>query len=973
MKRVFSERRWLIVLVIGLAVIPRVVELGVFRIVDEEHLWEWTEQFTRAVLARDWRGTAITAYPGLPFFWVQFINLALEMARRSLAQGGWIGDAGVYLVFHEWSREVFLAQRRLLLGFVNAALVIWLYLLVRRLFGERIGLVAGFLLALDPFLLSESRVARVEALSAAFVGLTVITLLFYFRQRRWRWLALSGILGGLAFSTKSQNLLLIGFVGVTIAGYWLFHGRSEGWKRSLRQMIPTGLFWLLMAVLAFALIWPAMWVDPRAAFRLIADYASTHATDPEFQELYFLGKTVVGQDPGPLFYVVVFLWRMTPWTLIGLVGALVWLVKGRQKDPPTWSRRAEVLVLLAFVVFYLAGMSLGAHKRTRYLLPVFPVLDVLAAGGLVWLGQVVARRWLADWSARRLAGVGIGGVLLVQSLVVLPHHPYYYDFYNPLLGGGPVAVKLIRVGWGEGMDQVAAYLNTRPNPDQLTVAARFGKYMVGFRGNIILLDTAWQWLHADYVVFYVQQVQKMLEPSPGVIRYFQRQTPEHVVRLGGIDYAWIYAKPVQYPANPRLSQISGKATLLGYSWQRVGDQMQVKVAWQNDGLQADEAMVMRLVSDTQSIEGNWQLCQTAPGSEMAARTAGEVAESLCSLHSGGTLPGILGLEFGVQESSGRLTPFDFPLARAALRFGDGGDIIPLTQSEMYDAAIAREVPPTAIQVRLNHGNRARLVGYEVEPKTLLPGEVLTVRLYWQALQPIDLDYHESVKLLDPANQPVGEVDQTLPLPTTRWWPGEVTNDIVVVPVNDDVSPPAILQLDVGLFYLETLRTLPVFNVDGQEIPRSLTRVKVLPPTWPDLKGVERLSYVFDESLILEGMHLAETTVTPGDTVSLELYWSSLNPVNEDYTVFIHLLDEAGNLVGQGDGPPVNGHYPTSAWSSGEVILDTHVIPISDEVASGRYDLVAGLYRVSDGTRLLAKPLQGEPTDTVVLGEIYVRE
>ncbi len=972
MKRVFSGRRWLIVLVIGLAVIPRVLNLGVFRIIDEEHLWEWTEQFTRAVLARDWKGTAITAYPGLPFFWVQFINLALEMARRSLAQGGWIGDAGVYLVFHEWSREVFLAQRRLLLGLVNGALVIWMYLLVRRLFGERIGLVAGLLLALDPFLLSESRVARVEALSAAFVGLTVITLLLYFRQQRWRWLALSGVLGGLAFSTKSQNLLLIGFVGLAIAGYWLFHARSHGWKRSLRQMILTGLFWLLIAVLAFALIWPAMWVDPSAAFRLIADYASTHATDPEFQELYFLGRTVVGHDPGPLFYVVVFLWRMTPWTLIGLLGALVWLVKGRQKDVPGWSRRAEVLVLLAFVVFYMAGMSLGAHKRTRYLLPLFPALDVLAAVGLAWLGQMVARRWLAGWSARRLAGVGVGMLLLVQSLVVLPHHPYYYDFYNPLLGGGPVAVKLIRVGWGEGMDQVGAYLNTRPNPDKLTVASRFGKYMVGFKGDIILLDTTWQWLHTDYVVFYVQQVQKMLEPSPGVIRYFQRQTPEHVVRLGGIDYAWIYAKPVQYPADPRLSQIPGKATLLGYSWQQAGDQMQVKVTWQNDGFQADEAMVMHLVSDTQRVEGDWQLCQTVPGSEMAARTLGEVAESLCPLPSGGTVPGILGLEFAVQESSGRLTRFDFPLAHAALRFGDGGDIIPLTQSEMYDAAIAREIPPTAVQVRLNHGNRARLVGYEVEPRTLLPGEALTVKLYWQALQPIELDYLESVKLLDSANLPVGAVDQTPPLPTTRWWPGELVPDTVVVPLNAEVSPPAILQLDVGLLYLETLRTLPVFNVDGQEIPRSLAQVKILPPTWPDLKGVKRLSYVFDESLILEGMHLPETTVTSGDILSLELYWSSLNQVNENYTVFIHLLDEAGNLVGQGDGPPVNGYYPTSAWSSGEVILDTHVIPIPDELASGRYDLVAGLYRDTDGTRLLARTSEGNTTDAVVLGEVYVR-
>ena len=82
-------------------------------------------------------------------------------------------------------------------------------------------MVAGILLALNPFLLSESRVARVEALSAELVALSVMTLMLYFHERRWRWLALSGILGGLALSTKSQNLLLVGFAG--LAG----SGRSE--------------------------------------------------------------------------------------------------------------------------------------------------------------------------------------------------------------------------------------------------------------------------------------------------------------------------------------------------------------------------------------------------------------------------------------------------------------------------------------------------------------------------------------------------------------------------------------------------------------------------------------------------------------------------------------------------------------------------------------------------------------------------
>jgi 4-amino-4-deoxy-L-arabinose transferase-like glycosyltransferase len=971
-KEIFSSQRWMTLLIIVLAVIPRVVELGVFRIIDEEHLWEWTEQFTRAVLAGDWAGTAITAYPGLPFFWVQFVNLGLEMMRRAVAHGGWIGDAGVYLVFHEWSREAFLDERRLLLGLVNGVLVVWLYLLVRRLFGNTVGLVAGILLALNPFLLSESRVARVEALSAEFVALSVMTLMLYFHERRWRWLVLSGALGGLALSTKSQNLLLVGSAGLAIAGYWLWHARSQSWGRSLRRMVVTGLLWLFVAILIFVLIWPAMWTDPRVALNLITDYASTHATDPEYQELYFLGKTVVGRDPGVLFYVVVFLWRMTPLNLIGLVGVLIWLVKKRQEGSPVWSQRAEVLMLLIFVLLYVAGMSLGAHKRTRYLLPIFPLLDVIAAVGLVWLGQVIARRWFTGWPTRRMVGVGLGALLLVQAVVVLPHHPYYYDFYNPMLGGGPVAVKLIRVGWGEGMDQVADFLNTHPDPEQLTVATRFGKYMVDFSGRRILLDTTWRWLGADYVVLYVQQVQKMLEPSPGIIRYFQRRTPEHVVRLGGIDYAWVYTSPVQHQANPLLSRIPDKATLLGYSWQETGDQWQVIAVWQNDGLGTGEVIAMRPIYDAGDQVGDWRSCRLSPGSEIAAREEGELAESLCTLPETNMPPGIGGLEFAVQDTTGRLWSFDFPLAQAAFQVEKTGDIAPLTQMEMYDAALGREVPSTATPVRLNHTNRVRLVGYEIQPSSLLPGETLTVRLYWQALQPIELDLHESVKLLDTANSPVAQVDQAPPMGTEYWWPGQVVSDTVFLPIADDVSPPAVLRLDVGLLHLEKLLVLPVYDEAGSEVSRSIAQVKLSPSVWPGLEGAERLSYVFDDSLVLEGMQLGDRTVSPGESLTLDLYWSSLAPVNDDYTVFIHLLDEAGNLVGQGDGLPVNGRYPTSAWSSGERVLDRHVIPVSNQIPPGHYTLVAGLYRGSDGTRLMTGSIGRDATDAVVLGDIYVQ-
>lgn len=976
------HQRWLTLLIIVLIILPRVTDLGVFRIIDEEHLWEWTEQFTRAVLNGDWAGTAFSAYPGLPFFWVQFINLGSEMLRRSLVQGEWIGEAGVNLVFHEWNRFTYLAQRRLFLGIVNALLIIWLYGLVRRLLGRRVGNIAGILLALDPFLLSESRVARVEALSAELVGLAVIALLLYFRERSWRWLALSGALGGLAVSTKSQNLLLVAFAGLALAAFWSWRAPRLGWPAALVRLVGNGVAWLGAALLAFTLVWPAMWVTPDRAINLLEAYASSHAADATYQETFFLGQTVVGDDPGPGYYGVAFALRLTPWGLIGLLAALIWLIRRRDQPDGAWPRRTQVLALLGFVVLYAALMSLGAHKRIRYILPLFPVADVVAACGLAWLGQLLAQRRPARWSPLAWRATGLIVLLGVQLGAVLPHHPYYYPYYNPLLGGGPVASRLIGMGWGEGMDQVAAYLNTKPDASNLAVATRFGFYMVGFRGPLITLDTSWNWLQADYLVFYIQQVQKMLEPSPGIIRYFQRQPAEHVVRLGGIDYAWIYPNPIQHPADPTLSRLAGQATLLGYRWVPDERPNQVRVIWQNDGLGVGQSIALRLVGE--QAAGEWQACQVVALHQAAAAIPGEVVESVCPLptddlrplvtglrHQGAAAVG--GLEFGVRDAAGNYTPFAFPLARTAWRLDDTGSLVPLSRAEMYTAFAARSLPPAVRSSHLNYWHIARLIGYQLQPERLLPGQALDVTLYWQSLRLTEFDLHQSVKLLDSANMPVGQVDQLTRPASSRWWPGQVISDTVRVPLADGVTPPALLRLDVGLVHLPTQRTLPTLNEAGREVPRTLTWVKLVPARWPDVEVTKRLPYVFGGALELLEAQLPEAPVPAGAAFALRTYWSVQSPVTRDYSVFVHMVDDAGRLVAQKDGAPTLGRYPTSAWGPGEVVYDEREITLPDDLPPGDYRLLVGLYDPVKGVRLAVSPAPTtSPADHVVLGNVRVR-
>jgi hypothetical protein len=74
---------------------------------------------------------------------------------------------------------------------------------------------------------------------------------------------------------------------------------------------------------------------------------------------------------------------------------------------------------------------------------------------------------------------------------------------------------------------------------------------------------------------------------------------------------------------------------------------------------------------------------------------------------------------------------------------------------------------------------------------------------------------------------------------------------------------------------------------------------------------------------------------------VRLRWRAAQPLSTDYTVFVHLVrDDA--VVGQDDGAPGNGFYPTSWWRPGDEIVDEHVVdssydPRQDRIVVGWYE------------------------------------
>jgi hypothetical protein len=104
------------------------------------------------------------------------------------------------------------------------------------------------------------------------------------------------------------------------------------------------------------------------------------------------------------------------------------------------------------------------------------------------------------------------------------------------------------------------------------------------------------------------------------------------------------------------------------------------------------------------------------------------------------------------------------------------------------------------------------------------------------------------------------------------------------------------------------------------------------------------------------------SASPLATLELTLYWQSRRVTATDYTLFVHLRDEAGQIIAQQDGPAGDG-YPTSLWEAGTIIRDPVRLSLPPDLPAGTYEVQVGFYNLATGERL---PVVGADEDVIFL-------
>ncbi len=592
-----------IVLLLGVVALPpRALGLVDFLTTDEVYNWiSRVERFSGAIASRQWSATVLVGHPGVTLCWLASLGLAAE--RYAVAHG-WAGVA---------SQAEYLRWLRLPMATLEALAIPGAYLLLRRLIAPATALIAALLWALSPFLVAHARLLHLDALLTTFVTFSLLCMLIACRDARpLRWIVASGCCAGLALLTKGPALILLPFIGLLMIADCRL--QIADWRRprsttlqlrsgqvyQLRSAILRYMLWLAVAALTFTLVWPAMWTDPAHALRAFFGLIVQNGGRPNGDGQFFLGRTV--GDPGPLFYIVSDLFRMTPVMLIGLL-AVALNVQSSMFNVQfgRWSDEQRALIALAaFALFWTLVMTLGPKKFDRYTLPTWPALLVLSAAGWNWLlGDALEwlrlrLRWRASAGPAGLRGALLALLLALELIPLARYHPYYLSYYNPLLGGGPAAQQALLIGWGEGMDQVGAYLSTRPDIGAGQVLSALPRTLRPFVPVPVEDVAELGKTTANYVVVYRESIQR--GASPAIYAAIRQTLPLHRITIHGIDYAEIYQlpKPFEQPIDARF----GDALVLrGVTLRRVPGQLIVTPSWDVRGRPSADYQVFVHVID----------------------------------------------------------------------------------------------------------------------------------------------------------------------------------------------------------------------------------------------------------------------------------------------------------------------------------------------------------------------------------------
>ena len=427
-----------------------------------------------------------------------------------------------------------------------------LYLLAKDLFDTRTALISSLLLALEPFHVSLSHIVGVDSVTTFFTLVTLWAFLRGLKTQRRIWWGISAIAMGMGTLTKLQTVIV-----VPILLTWMFFfSEHEHYRQTLKDALRLLVPYCTLALMTFYVLWPWLWPNP---FSRTLDWLNVLYYDVTTigHTTFYLGRST--PHPGWSFYPVVLIFKLTAPEFLGIAFFLIFLLRDRPSGP-LWNKKNEILALISWILLYVLFMTLIPMKLgARYVLPIFPAVLIFSTLGWISLLDRLSffilglPKNIPKKLQARQVQLLFGLVLLsAQAYPLFIEAPdYYYDYFNPLLGGSKTAVRVVSIGWGEGMNKIADYIEDQEANDDLPPVivigyeSLFNKYYDGpkspktskiHKSEDISLEYVLD--NFDYIVFQLNYVQRQFHEDIWI--YFSKFTPEFTLEAYGVTLFWVF-------------------------------------------------------------------------------------------------------------------------------------------------------------------------------------------------------------------------------------------------------------------------------------------------------------------------------------------------------------------------------------------------------------------------------------------------
>jgi len=440
------------ILVILFFVISRIPALGHDNFTTDT--WKWKSRsydFGSGVFGLDFQKTLQKYHPGVTLMWIGATGVKVYNASYELINKVDPPDNVVSTIF-----ELDFVQKLLMVLVIGIGLSFVFYP-IRKIFGLKSALILTGFVSFEPYYVALTRVFHLEGLLSTFMLASVTWLYWFIKDGGNKKLIVSAVFAGLSVLTKTTALFLLPFTLLMLTSAHLSKSSviepvegGEGGKdvvlsklnllSSLKKVFLKFILWFIVLTAVIFSLWPALWVDPKGVYEAVYKGVAVVGIEREHIQYYF-GKLV--DDPGPTFYTVVFLFKVSPWIFLGFFGS-VFIIKKLSEE-----KRRFSLFLICYSLLYILMLSIPSKKLDRYIMPSLISLTAVSSFFYIWIWEKLKFKSIYKF-------ILISFPILAALLYV---HPDYLSYYNPLAGGLRIGIKVLEPKWMIGERKILNYFS----------------------------------------------------------------------------------------------------------------------------------------------------------------------------------------------------------------------------------------------------------------------------------------------------------------------------------------------------------------------------------------------------------------------------------------------------------------------------------------------------------------------------------